>query len=268
MDKNAAVPVVDAVHRDNALIPLAVSAIGIVFGDIGTSPLYTLKECFHHLTKEQGSLQQADVLGVLSLVFWSLMLVVTVKYLLFVMRADNKGEGGIFALLALAPDRARRAGRARVTGLALLAILGAALLYGDGMITPAISVLSAVEGLVVTNPSLDTLVIPLACGILFGLFAIQGRGTGAIGRLFGPIMLIWFGTIGALGLYHLAQNPSVLVALSPHHAIDYLSHHGWRGSTILGSVFLAVTVFTQTWGTSVSSQFAWRGCSWCCLPCS
>jgi KUP system potassium uptake protein len=241
LEKNVAVPAVDAVHRDTTLIALAVSAIGIVFGDIGTSPLYTLKECFHQLNKSEGALARADVLGVLSLVFWSLMLVVTMKYLMFVMRADNRGEGGIFALLALAPDRARSSGRARVTGLALLAIVGAALLYGDGMITPAISVLSAVEGIAVTNPALNAWVIPLTCGILFALFSIQSRGTGAVAKLFGPIMLIWFGVIGALGLYHLAQNPSVVSAVSPHHAVDYLSRHGWRGATILGSVFLAVT---------------------------
>jgi KUP system potassium uptake protein len=137
--------------RDNcrppALIALALCAIGVVFGDIGTSPLYTLKECFRHLSEEHGTLRQADVLGVLSLVFWSLMLVVTVKYLHFVMRADNKGEGGIFGLVALAPERSRRASRFRVTALAVLTIVGAALLYGDGMITPAISVLSALEGI-------------------------------------------------------------------------------------------------------------------------
>ena len=238
---NATTPATHDANKATTLFALAVSAVGVVFGDIGTSPLYTLKECFHHLVKDGGTFERADVLGLLSLVFWSLMLVVTMKYLMFVMRAGNKGEGGIFALLALAPERVRPAGRARVTGLALLAIFGAALLYGDGMITPAISVLSAVEGLAVTNPALNTLVVPLTCVILFALFSLQSRGTGAIGRLFGPIMLAWFGTLGALGLYHLAQNPSVLPAVSPHYAIQYLTHHGWRGATILGSVFLAVT---------------------------
>jgi KUP system potassium uptake protein len=207
--KSAAIPTDNNVNRGATLLPLALGALGIVFGDIGTSPLYTLKECFHHLSTNHGALERADVLGVLSLVFWSLMLVVTLKYLMFVMRADNKGEGGIFALNALVPKRARSPGRARVTGLALLAILGAALLFGDGMITPAISVLSAMEGMVVTNAALKAWVIPMTCGMLFALFSIQNQGTGAVGRLFGPIMLIWFGVIGALGLYHLAQNPSV-----------------------------------------------------------
>jgi KUP system potassium uptake protein len=225
----------------SSLIALAASAIGVVFGDIGTSPLYTLKESFHHLRQDYGALERADVLGVLSMVFWSLTLVVTVKYLLFVMRAHNKGEGGIFALLALAPQRPGAGRRTRLTELAVLAILGGALLYGDGMITPAISVLSAVEGLSVTNPGLAAWVVPLTCGILLALFWIQSRGTGSVGRLFAPIMLLWFGSIGVLGLYHLVKDPSVLAALSPHHAIDHLTRHGWRGTTILGSVVLAVT---------------------------
>ena len=192
--KHAPAGAPSAGHRAS-LIALAASAIGVVFGDIGTSPLYTLNECFHHLRQDGGALERADVLGVLSLVFWSLTLVVTIKYLLFVMRADNKGEGGIFALLALVPHRPASGRRTRLTGLALLAILGGALLYGDGMITPAISVLSAVEGLTVTNPALGAWVIPLTCGILLALFSIQSRGTASVGKLFGPIMLLWFGSI-------------------------------------------------------------------------
>jgi KUP system potassium uptake protein len=224
----------------SALIALAIGAVGVVFGDIGTSPLYTLKECFLFIERDGGSIQPADVLGVLSLVFWSLMLVVTTKYLLFVMQADNRGEGGIFALLAMAQDRST-AGPSVLNSLALLAIIGAALLYGDGMITPAISVLSAVEGLALTNAALNPWVIPLTCAILLALFAIQSRGTGTVGRLFGPVMLVWFGTIGALGLYHAGQHASVLAAIFPQHALDYLVRHGWRGAEILGSVFLAVT---------------------------
>jgi KUP system potassium uptake protein len=219
---------------------LALAALGIVFGDIGTSPLYTLKEC---LSEEHGISRAAEnTLGVLSLIFWSLTMVVTVKYLAFVMRADNRGEGGILALLALIPDRLRgERDNGKIGALALLVIIGAALLYGDGMITPAISVLSAMEGLQVATPSLKPFVIPITCGVLLGLFAIQKRGTGGVGKLFGPIMVVWFGTLAVLGAWHVAHNPSVLAALSPHHAISYFTRHGWKGFAVLGSVVLAVT---------------------------
>ena len=157
------------------------------------------------------------------------------------MRADNKGEGGIFALLALAPERLRNAGKARVTALALMAILGSALLYGDGVITPAISVLSAVEGLIVVNPAVTAWVVPATALILLGLFAIQSRGTGTVGKLFGPIMILWFATLATLGIYHIASYPAVLAALSPMYGINHLIHHGWHGFTLLTSVVLAVT---------------------------
>jgi KUP system potassium uptake protein len=218
---------------------LALGALGVVFGDIGTSPLYTLREC---TTVQHGvAPAPADILGVLSLVFWSLTMVVTVKYLTFVMRADNQGEGGILALLALVPERMRTARSGKIGWAAVLVIVGAALLYGDGMITPAISVLSAMEGLRVAAPALGPLVIPLTCGVLVGLFAMQRRGTGKVGALFGPVMVVWFLTVGALGLYHVTRNPAVLAALSPLHAIRFFALHGARGVLVLGSVVLAVT---------------------------
>src|ERR1700730_1478322 len=170
---------------------LTLGALGVVFGDIGTSPLYTLKECMNAAGGAKATVE--DLFGILSLMFWALVMVVTVKYLTFVMRADHHGEGGIFALLATVPERFRTtaAGSGKVTGMALLAVIGAALLYGDGVITPAISVLSAVEGLKIASPRLAPLVLPLTCGILVALFAIQRRGTGDIGKLFGPVMAVW-----------------------------------------------------------------------------
>ncbi len=218
---------------------LALAALGIVFGDIGTSPLYTLHEC---TSAEHGAAPTpGNVLGVLSLIFWSLTMVVTVKYLAFIMRADNHGEGGILALLALVPERMRAARAGKIGWAAVLVVVGAALLYGDGMITPAISVLSAMEGLEVATPSLKPIVIPLTCVVLMALFAIQRRGTGTVGALFGPVMLAWFLTIGGLGAYHVAKNPAVLVALSPVHGARFFVEHGARGLLVLGSVVLAVT---------------------------
>src|SRR5450432_1170626 len=175
-----------AVKRETPFSLLCLGALGVVFVDIGTSPLYTLKECI----RSAGGAQEPALFGVLSLIAWSLVLVVTVKYLLFIMRADNRGEGGIFALLALVPPRLRLG---RVSVVALLVVVGAALLYGDGAITPAISVLSAVEGLEVADPGLARIVIPLTCAILFALFWIQSHGTHTIGKLFGPVMILWFG---------------------------------------------------------------------------
>jgi KUP system potassium uptake protein len=217
---------------------LCLGALGVVFGDIGTSPLYTLKECM----RASGGASVDDLFGILSLIFWSLMMVVTVKYLLFIMKADNKGEGGIFALLALVPEKLRaRSRESAVSGIALLVVIGAALLYGDGAITPAISVLSAIEGLSEAKRALAPAVIPLTCVILFALFLIQKRGTGTIGKLFGPVMMLWFGTIGALGLRQVIHRPEVLRALSPVWGARYFVHHGLVGALILGSVVLAVT---------------------------
>jgi KUP system potassium uptake protein len=220
-------------------IGLAVGAIGIVFGDIGTSPLYTLQV---GITPEPGATPAtADVLGVLSLIVWALTLVVTVKYLAFIMRAHNHGEGGILALLALVPGESRRR-RARAPGmLGLLVVAGAALLYGDGAITPAISVLSALEGVELAAPGFKKAVVPLTCLVLLGLFAIQRRGTGAVGKVFGPVMVAWFVTIGGLGLWQVARHPEVLAALSPLVAASYFARHGLQGFPILGVVVLAVT---------------------------
>jgi KUP system potassium uptake protein len=226
----------NAQHRSPFAL-LALGALGVVFGDIGTSPLYTLKECLQS-SKQHTS---EDLFGILSLIFWSLMMVVTVKYLTFIMRADNKGEGGIFALLAIVPEKLRARPGGGFSWPALLVVVGAALLYGDGAITPAISVLSAMEGLRVVTPKLQPLVVPLTCSILVALFALQRRGTGTVGKLFGPIMLVWFATIGALGVYHIAQEPRILGALSPHYALIYFGAHGFVGALILGSVVLAVT---------------------------
>ncbi len=230
----------DSGHRASAAA-LVLGALGVVFGDIGTSPLYTLKECMHAAGGEDASV--ADLFGILSLMFWALFMVVTVKYLMFVMRADHNGEGGIFALLAIVPERFRTStGRSgRVTGMALLAVIGASLLYGDGVITPAISVLSAVEGLTIASPRLSSLVLPLTCGILVALFAIQKRGTGDVGKLFGPVMAVWFVTMAGLGIYHIIQKPEILSALSPHYGAYFFYRHGIHGMLILGSVVLAVT---------------------------
>jgi KUP system potassium uptake protein len=175
--------------------------------------------------------------------FWVLIMVVTVKYLAFVMRADHNGEGGIFALLAVVPERFRAASArpGKVTGMALLAVIGAALLYGDGVITPAISVLSAVEGLEIASPSLAPLVVPLTCAILIALFSIQKRGAGNVGKLFGPVMVVWFATLAALGIYQIAQTPRILQAMSPLPAAQFFLRHGLRGTLILGSVVLVVT---------------------------
>lgn len=216
---------------------LALGALGVVFGDIGTSPLYTLKEVFggHRLP-----LTQDNVLGILSLVFWSLILVVSLKYVSLMMRADNKGEGGILALLALAQGHAPLESRTR-WALMTLGFLGASLFFGDSLITPAISVLSAVEGLEIGAPALHPFILPLALGILVGLFVIQRHGTTTIGRLFGPVMLTWFGVLGFLGALGILQHPQVLAALLPIHAVNFFGAHGTASFLVLGAVVLAIT---------------------------
>ncbi len=215
---------------------LVVGALGVVYGDIGTSPIYTLREC---LKAAGGGNATEVVLGLLSLVFWALMIVVTAKYVLFVMRADNDGEGGIMALLGLAAhsenDQRRR------TALLMVGLAGAALFYGDGMITPAISVLSAVEGLEVAAPLLKSYVIPITIVVLIGLFVVQSRGSERIGAYFGPIMAVWFAVLAISGLVQVARDPGVLAALNPLHALNFLAGHGWIGFLALGSVFLAMT---------------------------
>jgi KUP system potassium uptake protein len=231
----------DEAHKP-AFTALALSALGVVFGDIGTSPLYTLKECLHASAEATGHhLNLADVYGLLSLIFWSLLLVVTVKYITFIMKADFRGEGGIFALLGLVPESQRKPTEGRLPWVAILVVVGAALLYGDGVITPAISVLSAVEGIGIAKPELANMVVPITCAILIGLFSIQFYGTELVGRLFGPVMLMWFGTIALLGIWHLSHHPEILKSLSPHHAFGYFQRHGMHGGLVLGSVVLAVT---------------------------
>lgn len=219
--------------------PLALGALGVVFGDIGTSPLYALAECVNG--PHGAGLDQASVYGVLSLIVWSLMMVVTVKYLMFLMRADNRGEGGIMALLALMPERLRRGAPGTVTPMGVLVIVGASLLYGDGVITPAISVLSAVEGLKEITTSLEAWVVPITCLILLGLFAIQSKGTGPLAAAFGPVMLVWFVTIGGMGAWQIAKNPAVLSAVWPGYAVGFFQDHGWSGIRVLGAVVLTVT---------------------------
>ena len=217
---------------------LALMATGVVFGDIGTSPLYAIKEC---VDPDHGvAATHANLLGIMSLVLWSLMMVVTVKYLTFIMKADNRGEGGILALLALVPSR-QKSGSARVGLIAGLVIFGAALLYGDGVITPAISVLSAVEGLGVATTRLTPAIVPLTVAILLALFWVQKRGTASIGGIFGPIMVLWFATIAVLGAWQVVKEPSVLAAIHPVHAVRFFAHHGWHGFLVLGSVVLVIT---------------------------
>jgi KUP system potassium uptake protein len=218
---------------------LVLGATGIVFGDIGTSPLYTIQECLH--SRHGAEPTPANVFGVVSLIVWSVTLVVTVKYLAFLMRADNEGEGGIMALLALLPSTVLRRRVGFIGPIAALAVMGAALLFGDGIITPAISVLAAMEGLEIATIALKPYVVPLTVGILVGLFAIQRRGTGTIGRFFGPIMVLWFSTIGVLGLVHIVERPGILWALSPHHGWSFFVQNGWVGFRVLGGVVLAVT---------------------------
>jgi len=217
--------------------PLTLGALGVVYGDIGTSPLYTLRECFSAATGIAPSLP--NVLGILSLIFWSLILVVTIKYVVFILRADNRGEGGILALMTLVTQKLGPGVRRR--SALWLGMIGAALFFGDALLTPAISVLSAVEGLKVATPVLERWILPLSIVILVILFAMQRRGTGAVGGLFGPVMLLWFGVLGLLGLVSIIQTPAVLAALNPAHAVAFFADHKLIGFLALGVVVLAVT---------------------------
>ena len=218
-----------------ARLGLVVGALGVVFGDIGTSPLYTFRECLAALPAGE---RDAGILGVLSLVFWALFLVVTVKYVWCITRADNGGEGGIFALLALGGEKP---GAGKITAWIFLLLVGAALLYGDGVITPAVSVLGAMEGLVAVNAGLEHWVVPLSVLVLFGLFVLQRVGTGSIGKVFGPLMLVWFGTLATLGLWQIAHYPQVLAALTPLHAVRLLASGNTEIARLLGAVVLAFT---------------------------
>ena len=218
---------------------LALAALGVVYGDIGTSPLYALKEVFaspHHPVP----ITPDNVLGILSLVVWSLMLVVTLKYVSFILNADNKGEGGIMALMALALRNAPE-GSKRRQGLIALGLFGAALFYGDGVVTPAISVLSAVEGIEVITPAFKSYVIPITLAVLVGLFVIQRRGTASVGALFGPVMLIWFATLSIMGVTNIVAHPGVIRALNPWYGFAFLQANPLLGFFSLGAVVLALT---------------------------
>ena len=224
-------------HAQGGLLKLAVGAIGVVFGDIGTSPIYAFRETFagHHKLVPDAP----HILGVLSLIFWSMMVVVTIKYVSIIMRADNKGEGGSLALLALIN---RQASRKRWTGgIILLGVFATALFYGDSMITPAMSVLSAVEGLAVVDARFTPWAPPIAIGILVMLFMIQSRGTAKVGLLFGPIMLVYFLVLAVLGVVHIAQDPGVVVALNPIYAVRFFLNEGVAAFLAMGSVVLALT---------------------------
>ncbi|HKU08681.1 MAG TPA: KUP/HAK/KT family potassium transporter [Bradyrhizobium sp.] len=230
-------------HGPSSAIPVAATlgALGVVYGDIGTSPLYALKEAAKAAIGHGGTLTPDAVLGVVSLIFWALILIISMKYALLILRADNRGEGGIVAMLALLSARNAQPGTWRAH-LLVVGLIGAALLYGDGAITPAISVLSAIEGLKVDAPALAPAVVPITIIILVGLFVMQKKGTGVIGQIFGPVMLAWFIVIGLLGIHGIVQVPSVLAALNPFYAFDFLIHENFHISfAILGAAFLAVT---------------------------
>ena len=219
--------------------PLALAALGVVFGDIGTSPLYTMKEVFS-VGPHPLSLTAGHVYGILSLITWALVLIVSVKYVAFIMRADNSGEGGIMALLALA-SRNTEGNRKKQRYIMLLGILGACMFYADGMITPAISVLSAIEGLEVAAPHLHQAIVPITLVVLFGLFWAQSKGTEVVGRFFGPVMLLWFGTLGVLGAINIAHDATILHALNPFYAVEFFIEQPKLAFIALGAVVLAVT---------------------------
>ncbi len=235
---DASATVHDEGLRQSAIPGLALAAIGVVFGDIGTSPLYTMSTVFDAANGLEAT--STNVVGVISLILWSLMVVVSLKYVTLIMRANNGGEGGIMALLALAASSVKDRPRLRRV-LLVAGVFGAALFYGDGVITPAISVLSAVEGLELAAPQLKSFVVPIALGVLIALFAFQRRGTAGIGAVFGPIMVVWFVLLGAIGIVGIVKTPSILAALSPFAGLAFLLHHGWLAFVALGSVVLALT---------------------------
>ncbi len=221
------------------LFTLALAALGVVYGDIGTSPLYAIRYSFYG--PHGISVTPGNVLGVMSMVFWSLVIVVTIKYHIVIIRADNKGEGGVLALMAMVNGSRLARGLSPRRIMIVLGIFGSALLYADGALTPAISVLSAVEGLEVATPALASWVLPVTLVILVGLFLLQSRGTARIGAMFGPVMLLWFATLGVLGLSQIVRQPEVLAAVSPHYAVRFFGENAGRGFVVLGAVFLVVT---------------------------
>jgi KUP system potassium uptake protein len=223
---------------DKRLPALVLGALGVVFGDIGTSPLYAMRECFNGMHAVNPTLP--NIYGVVSLIFWTMVIVVALKYVMFIMRADNRGEGGILALMALNFQRLRPDSRRR-KAVAILAIIGATMFYGDGMITPAISVLSAVEGLNVAAPMLKDYIIPITITVLVLLFMVQARGTAKMGALFGPVMTAWFIVLGVLGVINIIKEPHILYALDPAYAIRFFLIHKWHGVIVLGAVFLVTT---------------------------
>src|SRR5271154_2907752 len=220
---------------------LTLGSIGVVYGDIGTSPLYALREAVVAASgPEHGELTRAAVLGVASLILWALFIIVTLKYVVLLLRADNNGEGGTLTLMALASRAVGRVGKA-FGAVALLGIISAALFYGDAVITPALSVLSAIEGIDVATPAFHEFVVPLTVVVLVVLFAFQSRGTASVAALFGPVMVVWFVAIALPGLRWIGRDPGVLWALNPFHGVNFLIHHGIIGLVTLGAVFLAVT---------------------------
>ena len=229
-------------HEDGGRTPglkaLALGALGVVFGDIGTSPLYAFREAFEH---QHLPVVQTNAMGLASLAFWSLIIIISIKYLSLVMRADNRGEGGILALTALVMPPHGQPRARRTALLVLLGVFGTALLYGDGLITPAISVLSAVEGFEVASSAFERFVLPVACVILIGLFAVQSRGTGGIGKVFGPVMIVWFSVLGLLGVTQILQEPGVLAAVNPVHIVRFFAESPLKAFLSLGSIFLVVT---------------------------
>jgi KUP system potassium uptake protein len=225
-----------ASSRTGAFLLLSLEALGVVFGDIGTSPLYSMKVCF---SKEYGlAVTRDNVLGIISMIFWALMLTVTFKYLLFILKADNNGEGGVLALMALCGSKISRG---KIPVVVFMGLFGAALLYGDGVITPAISVLSAVEGLGIYAPKFSHYVIPITVAVLLILFFFQKKGTAGVGKIFGPIMVLWFLTIGTLGVLAVFQDPEILLAVNPMNAFNFFFRNGLASFFVLGAVFLSVT---------------------------
>ncbi|RQP22170.1 potassium transporter Kup [Piscinibacter terrae] len=225
-------------HQRESLAALTLGAVGVVYGDIGTSPLYTIKEVF---SKDTGVLLDAThITGAVSVIFWGLMMVVTLKYVVLILRADNRGEGGIMALTALAAQAAGSTARKRAL-LLLTGVLGAALFYGDSVITPAISVLGAVEGLEVVTPNLKPFILPISVGVLLGLFIVQRHGTGVVGKLFGPIIVLWFGALAVTGVAEISKQPAILQALNPLNAIAFLREQGWHVFVAVGAIVLALT---------------------------
>ena len=225
-------------RRTSSRTALTLAALGVVYGDIGTSPLYAVKETFN--PGHGIPLNAENILGGMSAIFWALMIVVSVKYVILIMRADNKGEGGIMALLALASSAVKDHPQWRAT-IMLLGVFGASLFYGDAVLTPAISVLSAVEGLEVGTTAFKPYVVPIAVGVVIALFALQRKGTSVVGALFGPVTVLWFLAIAALGVVAIAGNPEVLRALDPLHALAFVTRHGWASFVVLGAVLLAFT---------------------------